>query len=86
MTKNALLEKGPKIRAWVDPPPIFRAMPERKRFFFIDVFPYTKYYLPLIKSSPISTTLHLNPLNTKTKQTNPHPNRFHSLQEGTKLS
>ena len=27
-----------------------------------------RYYLP-----PISTNLHLNPLNTKTKQTNPHP-------------
>ena len=34
MTKNALLKRGPKIRAWVDPPPIIRAMPERKRFFF----------------------------------------------------
>ena len=32
-------KKGQKIRAWVDPPPIIRAMPERKRFFFIDVFP-----------------------------------------------
>ena len=27
-------KKGQKIRAWVDPPPIIRAMPERKRFFF----------------------------------------------------
>ena len=26
-------KKGQKIRAWVDPPPIIRAMPERKRFF-----------------------------------------------------
>ena len=34
-----LLKEGQKIRAWVDPPPIIRAMPERKRFFFIDVFP-----------------------------------------------
>ena len=32
---------GQKIRAWVDPPsPLIRAMPERKRFFSIDVFPY----------------------------------------------
>ena len=26
-------KKGKKIWAWVDPPPIIRAMPERKRFF-----------------------------------------------------
>ena len=32
-------KKGQKIRAWVDPP-LIRAMPERKRFFSIDVFPY----------------------------------------------
>ena len=32
-------KKGQKIRAWVDPPPIIRAMPERKRFFTIAVFP-----------------------------------------------
>ena len=32
-------KKGQKIRAWVDPPPYIRAMPERKRFFSIDVFP-----------------------------------------------
>ena len=34
------LKKGQKIQAWVDPPPLIRAMPERKRFFSIDVFPY----------------------------------------------
>ena len=32
-------KKGQKIRAWVDPPPYIRAMPKRKRFFSIDVFP-----------------------------------------------
>ena len=32
-------KKGQKIRAWVDPPPLIWAMPERKRFFSIDVFP-----------------------------------------------
>ena len=32
-------KKGQKIRAWVDPPPYIRAMPERKRFFSIEVFP-----------------------------------------------
>ena len=32
-------KRGQKIRAWVDPPPIIRAMPERKRFFSTDVFP-----------------------------------------------
>ena len=39
MTKNVLIEKGQKIRVWVDLPPLIRAMPERKRFFSIDVFP-----------------------------------------------
>ena len=34
------LKEGQKIQAWVDPPPIIRAMPERKRFFSIDPFPY----------------------------------------------
>ena len=38
--KMHFLKKGQKIRAWVDPPPIIRAMPERKRFFLIEVFPY----------------------------------------------
>ena len=34
------LKKGQKIRAWVDPAPLIRAMPERKHFFFIEAFPY----------------------------------------------
>ena len=35
------LKKGQNIRAWVDPLPLplIRAMPERKRFFSIDVLP-----------------------------------------------
>ena len=34
------LKEGQKIRALVDPsPPIIRAMPERKRFFSVDLFP-----------------------------------------------
>ena len=33
------LKEGQKIRAWVAPPPIIRAMPERKRFFCVDPFP-----------------------------------------------
>ena len=33
-------KKGQKIRAWVDPPPYIRAMPERKLFFSIEAFPY----------------------------------------------
>ena len=39
--KDCYLSKkgGQKIRVWLDPPPLIRAMPERKRFFFIDVFP-----------------------------------------------
>ena len=39
------LKEGQKIRAWVDPPPLIRAMPERKRFFFIDVFPISETYV-----------------------------------------
>ena len=39
-----LLKEGQKIRAWVDPPPIIRAMPERKRFFCVDPFPYDDDY------------------------------------------
>ena len=43
-------KKGQKIRAWVDPPPIIRAMPERKRFFqlmssLISVVFYFDFYL-----------------------------------------
>ena len=37
--KMHILKEGQKIRAWVDPPPIIRAMPERKRFFPVDPFP-----------------------------------------------
>ena len=33
LTKNALLEKGPKNSGVGRPPPLLRAMPERKRFF-----------------------------------------------------
>ena len=35
-------KRGPKNlgMGWVDPPPIIRAMPERKRFFSIDPFPH----------------------------------------------
>ena len=37
-------KRGQKIRAWVDlPPPLIRAMPERKRFFSSDVFPKVVY-------------------------------------------
>ena len=35
-------KKGQKIRAWVDPPPLIRAMPERKRFFPVDLFPFSQ--------------------------------------------
>ena len=34
-------KKGQKFRAWVDPPPLIRAMPERKRFFFLLMFSLT---------------------------------------------
>ena len=57
------LKEGQKIRAWVNPPPIIRAMPERKRFFSIDVFPYgqpdrkkTVFFL----RNPFNTALPIN--------------------------
>ena len=40
MRKYELEKKGHKIRAWVNPPPHFRAMPELKPSFSSDVFPY----------------------------------------------
>ena len=40
LTKNALLERGPKNSGRGSPPPLIRAMPERKRFFSIDLVPY----------------------------------------------
>ena len=33
LTKNALLEKGPKIRTWVDPPLSFGQCPKENVFF-----------------------------------------------------
>ena len=45
MTKNALLEKGPKNSGMGRLPSLIRAMPERKRFF-IEAFPYeTKFFV-----------------------------------------
>ena len=44
------LKEGQKIRAWVDPPPIIRAMPERKRFFSIDVFPKSSDFRELVQN------------------------------------
>ena len=40
--KMHFLKKGQKIRAWVDPTPLIRAMPERKSVFFIEVFPKSR--------------------------------------------
>ena len=45
------LKKGQKNRAWVDPP-LIRAMPERKRFFSVDVFPYLGWLLHINQSAP----------------------------------
>ena len=39
LTKKALLEKVPKIRAWVDPPPPHSGNARKKTFFSIEVFP-----------------------------------------------
>ena len=39
LTKNAFLKGGPKNSGMGRPPPIIRAMPERKRLPFIDLFP-----------------------------------------------
>ena len=51
-------KKGQKIRAWVDPhPPIIRAMPERKRFFSIEAFPYVILFGPVFLSLHAKTIL-----------------------------
>ena len=51
LTKNALLQKGPKNSGMGRPSPLIRAMPERKRLFSIDVFPYLIIITPTWKSS-----------------------------------
>ena len=51
MTKNALLQKGPKNSGMGRPSPLIQAMPERKRLFSIDVFPYLIIIPPTWKSS-----------------------------------
>ena len=62
MTKNALLVKGPKNSGMGRPPPLIRAMAERKRSFFIDVFPKTKsfwiskIYVTVIDFSALATS------------------------------
>ena len=40
-----VVKKDQKIRARVNPPPHFRAMPELKPSFAIDVFPYSYCFL-----------------------------------------
>ena len=35
LAKMLFLNKGQKNWAWVDPPPLIRAMPDRKRFFLL---------------------------------------------------
>ena len=42
--KMHFLKEGQKIRAWVGPPPLIRAMPERKRFFSIEAFPNINFW------------------------------------------
>ena len=58
MTKNALLERGPKHSGMGrPPPPIIRAMPERKRFFSVDPFPKECKDARYDKCQPISTII-----------------------------
>ena len=42
--KMHFLKKGQKNRAWVDTPSLIQAMPERKRFFSVDVFPKFSHF------------------------------------------
>ena len=46
-------KKDQKIRARVNPPPHFRAMPELKRLFSIDVFPYFDRCCALFRICPL---------------------------------
>ena len=52
LTKNALLKRGPKKSGMGRPPPIIRAMPERKRLFSVDPFPkhlkVREFFLPKV--------------------------------------
>ena len=61
------LKRGQKIRAWVDPPPLIRAMPERKRFFPLMSFLNDQYrvQVQLNTFSPIAPNpqLHINIIN-----------------------
>ena len=54
--KMYILKEGQKIRAWVDPPPIIRAMPKRKRFFSIDAFPKSSFLLGLYTKESMQMT------------------------------
>ena len=56
MTKNALLEKGPK-NSGMGRPPLIWAMPERKRFFFIDVLPKADLFSQISKWSYVSVQI-----------------------------
>ena len=58
-------KEGQKIRAWVDPPLIW-AMPERKRFFSIDVFPKSLCTTRYKCVHPVVSNIEI--LNTKTPQ------------------
>ena len=63
LTKKALLEKVPKIRAWVDPPPSFGQCPNENVFFSIEAFPYHGYSMfaflwrGLLKLKSVPTSL-----------------------------
>ena len=54
--KMHFLKEGQKIRAWVDPP-LIQAMPERKRFFSIEAFPYVILFGPVFLSLHAKTIL-----------------------------
>ena len=58
--KMHFLKEGQKIRAWVDPPPLIRAMPERKRFFqLISSLRWAIYLTSLTKATPLNVKLEL---------------------------
>ena len=47
------LKEGQKIRAWVDPPPLFGQCP-KENVFFIDVFPISETYVGAQREVPRS--------------------------------
>ena len=63
MTKNALLKRGPKIRAWVDPPPHNSGNARKKTFFFNWPLPLSLF--AMYQKSVLTLIVAINSKNVK---------------------